>query len=106
MGDTSDAKGRDERRDLAGKRLLDRCEDILLHFVVTTVDTPVRTTDGVKYRNNRVPIVVRVLNQMLKMPDDKFRNVLPRFYSLFGDLMITEVKEIRVALRDIFIRIG
>ncbi len=52
------------------------------------------------------PLVVQILKGITDIPTTKFSLYLPVFYPLFTDLVLSDSKEVRIALKGIFMRVG
>ena len=54
----------------------------------------------------KVPIIVMILEEFAKFRDDQFAETLPVFYELFCELILSDSRVVRAALRSTLTRIG
>eukprot|EP01102_Stenamoeba_stenopodia_P013643 TRINITY_DN4457_c0_g1_i1.p1 TRINITY_DN4457_c0_g1~~TRINITY_DN4457_c0_g1_i1.p1 ORF type:complete len:1012 (-),score=220.65 TRINITY_DN4457_c0_g1_i1:165-2924(-) len=98
----------EERVELAEPRILKRVREIIEEFLSleVIVNSSQKTNEELRYYQSKVPVVELALQQIINYNDEQFLKHSALFYPLFSELILTETKIIRGALKDIFLRIG
>jgi len=89
--------------------VLPKCKEILGEFILKGVDVNnsfANNPEVERLTSAYVQIVLQILRGILDFYDEQFLKHLPLFYGICNELIMSSNKDIRLVVRDIFVRIG
>eukprot|EP01118_Nematostelium_gracile_P018166 TRINITY_DN7996_c0_g2_i1.p1 TRINITY_DN7996_c0_g2~~TRINITY_DN7996_c0_g2_i1.p1 ORF type:complete len:134 (+),score=26.16 TRINITY_DN7996_c0_g2_i1:85-486(+) len=95
------------RAQIAETKLIPKCQDILKTYLQKSSDPNLDQDHLLKKSvNSYTTIVVQILRGFSELEKAQFVQHLPVFYPLLSEWITTEAKDIRISLKEIFVKIG
>ncbi|KAF0980686.1 hypothetical protein FDP41_013169 [Naegleria fowleri] len=107
-----------ERQQVGEKRIIDVSQITIISYLqhIGILPYPNSNADlsiqqdvvlcGSKLMASLVPVIVSLLEVYASFSDEQFSKYLPKFYPLFTKLLLTQHREVRLVLLDLFVRFG